>query len=209
MFFAKLIVFSPLGPIVLLRSVGVALCRDVTGMEKAAFTVSRHIMLIKHLSEPWFSLLYAGKKSIEVRLDKGHFHELKAQDTSNDSFPSLLSFLARSSRVLQRRSRLQRPAKVLRSRSLSRAVRELRVSPGETPRPSLAHGEVDRVRLSDLESILRQGERRSNAEETGDQTRTDQCDGQRGLGQWQFVLTGNSSSSSWLIVPSLSFSFIR
>ncbi|CAF2127075.1 unnamed protein product [Rotaria magnacalcarata] len=38
-------------------------------------------MLVKHLSEPWFSLIYCGKKTIEVRLDKGHFHDLKPQDT--------------------------------------------------------------------------------------------------------------------------------
>ncbi|CAF1548383.1 unnamed protein product [Rotaria sordida] len=38
-------------------------------------------MLVKHLSEPWFSLIYCGKKTIEIRLDKGHFHELKPQDT--------------------------------------------------------------------------------------------------------------------------------
>jgi ASC-1-like (ASCH) protein len=39
-------------------------------------------MLVKRLSEPWFSLIYCGKKTIEIRLDKGHFHELKTHDIS-------------------------------------------------------------------------------------------------------------------------------
>lgn len=39
-------------------------------------------MIVKHLSEPWFSLTYAGKKTVEIRLDKGHFHDLKPQDIS-------------------------------------------------------------------------------------------------------------------------------
>ncbi|CAF0966837.1 unnamed protein product [Didymodactylos carnosus] len=39
------------------------------------------VMLIKNLSEPWFSLIYAGKKTIEIRLHKGHFGELKLNDT--------------------------------------------------------------------------------------------------------------------------------
>ncbi|CAF1275851.1 unnamed protein product [Adineta steineri] len=38
-------------------------------------------MLVKHLSEPWFSLIYCGKKTVEVRLDKGHFCSLKPSDT--------------------------------------------------------------------------------------------------------------------------------
>ena len=39
-------------------------------------------MLVKNMSEPWFSLTYCGKKTIEIRLDKGHFHELKPHDKS-------------------------------------------------------------------------------------------------------------------------------
>ena len=41
-----------------------------------------HFMLVKHLSEPWFSLIYCGKKTIEIRLDRGHFHELQNSDIS-------------------------------------------------------------------------------------------------------------------------------
>jgi ASC-1-like (ASCH) protein len=41
-------------------------------------------MLVKHLSEPWFSLIYCGKKTIEIRLDKGHFHGLKPHDISKE-----------------------------------------------------------------------------------------------------------------------------
>lgn len=37
-------------------------------------------MLVKHLSEPWFSLIYCGKKTVEIRLDRGHFHDLKPAD---------------------------------------------------------------------------------------------------------------------------------
>ncbi|CAF0841277.1 unnamed protein product [Adineta ricciae] len=37
-------------------------------------------MIVKQLSEPWFSLIYCGKKTIEIRLDKGHFYELKPYD---------------------------------------------------------------------------------------------------------------------------------
>ncbi|UJR16116.1 hypothetical protein I4U23_003028 [Adineta vaga] len=37
-------------------------------------------MIVKQLSEPWFSLIYCGKKTIEIRLDKGYFHELKPYD---------------------------------------------------------------------------------------------------------------------------------
>ncbi len=43
-------------------------------------------MLVKHLSEPWFSLIYCGKKTIEIRLDKGHFHGLKPHDISKEFF---------------------------------------------------------------------------------------------------------------------------
>jgi ASC-1-like (ASCH) protein len=39
-------------------------------------------MLVTRLSEPWFSLIYCGKKTIEIRLDKDHFHELKPDDIS-------------------------------------------------------------------------------------------------------------------------------
>jgi len=48
-------------------------------------------MLVKQLSEPWFSLMYCGKKSIELALDKGHFHDLKPNDISNKK-KFLLSF---------------------------------------------------------------------------------------------------------------------
>jgi ASC-1-like (ASCH) protein len=41
-------------------------------------------MLVKRLSEPWFSLIYCGKKTIEIRLDKNHFHELKIHDISKE-----------------------------------------------------------------------------------------------------------------------------
>jgi ASC-1-like (ASCH) protein len=53
-------------------------------------------MLVKQLSEPWFSLMYCGKKSIEIALDKGHFHDLKSNDISKQlilSFENLFFIL--------------------------------------------------------------------------------------------------------------------
>ena len=43
----------------------------------------------KHLSEPWFSLIYCKKKKYEGRLNKGYFANLKVGDTItffNDDF---------------------------------------------------------------------------------------------------------------------------
>lgn len=37
-------------------------------------------MITKNVSEPWFSLIAAGKKSVEGRLNKGDFAELKKDD---------------------------------------------------------------------------------------------------------------------------------
>jgi hypothetical protein len=47
-------------------------------------------MLVKHLSEPWFSLIYCGKKTTEIRLDKGHFHDLAVNDISIQFHSNLL-----------------------------------------------------------------------------------------------------------------------
>ena len=38
-------------------------------------------MLKKHLSEPWFSLVRDGKKTVEGRLDQGEWSRLKTGDT--------------------------------------------------------------------------------------------------------------------------------
>lgn len=43
----------------------------------------------KNLSEPWFSLIQLGLKSVEGRLDKGNFHNMKTGDIiewTNDDF---------------------------------------------------------------------------------------------------------------------------
>jgi ASC-1-like (ASCH) protein len=37
-------------------------------------------LYIKNLSEPWFTLIYLGNKSVEGRLNKGEFKEMKVND---------------------------------------------------------------------------------------------------------------------------------
>ena len=45
---------------------------NVEGSTKKTYT--------KHVSEPWFSLIYLGIKSVEGRLNKGQFKEMKVND---------------------------------------------------------------------------------------------------------------------------------
>ena len=45
---------------------------NVEGSTKEIYT--------KHVSEPWFSLIYLGIKSVEGRLNKGQFKEMKVND---------------------------------------------------------------------------------------------------------------------------------
>ena len=41
---------------------------------------STNNMFTKHVSEPWFTLIYLGIKSVEGRLNKGQFKEMKVND---------------------------------------------------------------------------------------------------------------------------------
>ena len=50
----------------------------IGGKKKSKKTINN--MITKHVSEPWFTLIYLGIKSVEGRLNKGQFKEMKVND---------------------------------------------------------------------------------------------------------------------------------